>query len=191
MTHQLEGQARAAGGDVAALVRWLNKRALIARLLDQRAAEHATRSAWDFVEVTLERARAHANEAGDQTALMGAVRHLVAVAARRGRWATADELSRELVRLGKASGSDLALGIALRVRGELLSDPGFVPPTIDVDPRALAAAAFEAALAALERASDAVERGLALRAYAGCLIAGGDRPRGMELVHRAKHLMAH
>lgn len=191
MTHRLEGQARAAGEDVAALVRWLNKRALIARLLDQRAAEHATGAAWDLVEATLERARAHAHEAGDRTALMSAVRHLIAVAARRGRWATADELSRELVRLARVSGSDLALGIALRVRGELLSDPSFVPPEVDVDPRALAAAAFEAALAALERASDAVERGLALRAYAGCLIASGDRQRGMELVHRAKHLMAH
>lgn len=137
------------------------------------------------------RGEAAATDTGQQLAQQRALRTLIAIAASRGHWDTACKLVDQLVRWAADGTSAHALGVALRMRGELLSDRGFIATAALPDPLTAALASFDAAVAAFEELGDRVEVGWTLRSVARGLIDHGDKRRAIEHVESAKRLFAH
>jgi|GEM_PF-3597558 len=179
------------GGEIRGVGGWLTRQHLVARYLEQRGISHLEEGATRLAERALERSVTFAREAADWRLATRGQSRLLAVAVGQGRWGAADARATGLVELAEDSGSLRSLGVALRVRAELLANPGYASFRGPDAAYAEARATYEAAIEALEQVGDVIELGLALRAFACCLLSRGDRSRALAVVARAKRLIAH
>lgn len=170
---------------------WLAGRRFIGRDLESRAVLRLKRGHGPLAEAALERAVQCARDDADWKLAVRALARLVAVAKGDERWERAAALTEELVAVGEESRSRMLLGIALRIRGELLFDPRYLADVGAERPSIDAWTAFEVAIATLEQEDDPIELLITLRAFACCLLSQGRTNDALLLMRRAKHLIAH